>query len=729
MKKFIAVLVCIAVVAISADILYYRIGVYVDLHPDKKVETFVKTQGDKVLMNKGNGYEEFEIKGVNMGSGIPGKWSTDFAIDEDTYLRWFGYIKEMGANTIRVYTIQNSKFYDAFYKYNENNPDPLYMIHGVWVNDYVQNSHRDAYDKDFFDTFQKDCLSMIDVIHGKKKIHPGEINSAGSGKYLKDVSPWVIGYILGVEWEDITVAYTDDKYGDNEKYKGYHGKYLETTDDATVFETLLAKVGDSVMKYESKRYKVQKLLAFSNWPTTDPFTYSEEIEDLYMKCACVDTEHIKTTKDVISGQFASYHVYPYYPDYLTWTDDWKSYGVSKKDYMEKGETNTYRAYLCMLTKHHSMPVVISEFGVSTGRGMAHQDLNTNRNQGHMSEQDQGDALRECYEDIKSSGCAGSCIFSWQDEWFKRTWNTMYAVDMTRNPYWSDYQTNEQYFGLLSFDPGDKKSVCYVDGDVSEWKDKDIVADTGDLQLSTKYDERFVYFLIEKKNLNFKKDTIYVPMDITPKSGSSYCSNFNLKFDRGADFVMKINGRDNSRVMVQERYEVLRSTYSQNLDGFDTYLKDNLPAKDAPGFTNIDMILEIINPDKKMHPKKALDDFDASFETGKLRYGNANPEAENFDSLADFICNGDYVEVKIPWQILNFADPSTMEIHDDYYDGNYGIKYININKMYLGITEGGKERCKLEPMELKGWDRKVTYHERLKKSYYTMQKVWGGKSAG
>ena len=145
MKKFIAVLVCIAVVAISADILYYRIGVYVDLHPDKKVETFVKTQGDKVLMNKGNGYEEFEIKGVNMGSGIPGKWSTDFAIDEDTYLRWFGYIKEMGANTIRVYTIQNSKFYDAFYKYNENNPDPLYMIHGVWVNDYVQNSHRDAY--------------------------------------------------------------------------------------------------------------------------------------------------------------------------------------------------------------------------------------------------------------------------------------------------------------------------------------------------------------------------------------------------------------------------------------------------------------------------------------------------------------------------------------------------------------------------------------------------------
>ncbi|EJW91528.1 hypothetical protein EVA_20366, partial [gut metagenome] len=27
---------------------------------------------------------------------------------------------------------------------------------------------------------------------------------------------------------------------------------------------------------------------------------------------------------------------------------------------------------------------------------------------------------------------------------------MYAVDLKRTPYWSDYQTNEQYFGLLTF---------------------------------------------------------------------------------------------------------------------------------------------------------------------------------------------------------------------------------------------------------------------------------------
>ena len=88
-------------------------------------------------------------------------------------------------------------------EYNKNNPNPLWLIHGVWVNDYVQNSSRDAYHKDFYNTFLNNCKTMVDVIHGNKKISLGRIASAGHGSYLKNISPWVIGYILGVEWEDI----------------------------------------------------------------------------------------------------------------------------------------------------------------------------------------------------------------------------------------------------------------------------------------------------------------------------------------------------------------------------------------------------------------------------------------------------------------------------------------------------------------------------------------------
>lgn len=728
MKKFIAIVSIIVVLVILFDTCYYRLGLYIDFQPQKEVTTFIKTDDDKILLNKGDGYKEFEIKGVNMGSGIPGQWSTDFAIDKETYLRWFDQIKDLGANTIRIYTVQNDTFYNAFYEYNHENPNPLYLIHGVWVNDYVLNSHRDAYDEEFFDTLLEDSKTVVDVLHGRKKINLGRMASAGHGTYNKDISPWVLGYILGVEWEDVTVVFTDEKYKNNSKYNSYSGKYMYTAEDASPFEALLAKLGDKVIEYESEKYKMQKLVAFSNWPTTDPFYYPEQVTKFFMKCAQVDVENIKTTDAFLSGQFVSYHIYPYYPDYLVHIKDWGNFktNINIADFYEDGVLNTYKAYLSMVKNHHTMPVVISEFGVSTGRGMAQVDVNTGRNQGHMSETEQGEALVRCYHDIMDVGCAGSCVFTWQDEWFKRTWNTMHAVNLMRTPYWSDYQTNEQYFGLLSFDPGREQSVCYVDGDVSEWKEEDIVFSKEDLSLSLKYDERFIYLLARKNNFNFEKDTLYLPFDITPKSGSSYCENNGLLFDRAADFLLTINGKDNSRLQVQERYEALRSTYSENVYKFDTYIEENIPDKDSPKFVNIDMILkaEVFSNESGTEIKSEV------FETGILTYGNANPKAKDYNSLADFIVSGDYVEIKLPWQLLNFADPSRMTIHDDYYDDNYGIEYITIDEMYIGLSDGASgRRIPLYAQKLEGWENEVAYHERLKPSYYILQSVWREKDEG
>lgn len=716
MKKFIIAAACVIVLYFCWDYAYYKLGWYIDLQPGKEVSVQMTVERDKIYMSDGGKRKEFVIKGVNMGSGQPGEWATDYAIKKETYLRWFAEIKEMGANTLRVYTILSDDFYNAFYEYNKNNPDPLYLIHGVWVNDYVQNSHRDAYDKDFCDTLIADCRTVVDILHGNRKVELGR--GTGSGFYRKDVSEWVIGYIIGVEWEDVTVVYTNEKYPER---SGFQGEYMYTTKDATPFEAMLAQVGDKMIEYESKRYKQQKLVAFSNWPTTDPFDYQEDVARFFMKCAKVDVEHIRTTEKFRAGQFASYHVYPYYPDYLTYVNDWTQYGIGNREdfYNEKGELNTYRAYLNMLTNHHTMPVVISEFGVSTGRGMAQRDANTGRNQGNMAEHEQGAALISCFEDILSAGCAGGAVFSWQDEWFKRTWNTMYAVDLKRTPYWSDYQTNEQYFGLLSFDPGKEKSVCYVDGNVSEWNEKDVVCQNGNLSLSMKYDEKFVYFLVHKPGLDFENETLYIPIDTTPKSGSNYCENYDIKFERQADFLITIHGKTDSRIQVQERYEALRSNYYHETHDKDAY--EFPPDIDSPKFMDINMILQTATV---LMQKNAAATAEV-FETGLLTYGNANPKAAGFNSLADFICKGDYVELKLPWQILNFADPSRMEIHDDYYK-HYGVEYIQIDSMYAGIASGKNLNGKRIPfgeLPLKGWENKVTSHERLKSSYYILKAYW------
>lgn len=708
MKKFILLAVCAVLLYLVWDTAYYRLGFYIDFHPDQQVETFMKTDTDTVYMKRGENYEPFEIRGVNMGIGIPGEWATDFAIDKETYLRWFAQIQEMGVNTIRVYTILHDDFYNAFYDYNKDREDPLYLLHGVWVNDYIQNSHRDAFDDKFRETLMEDCRAVVDILHGQKKLSLGY--GLGSGSYRRDVSQWVIGYIVGIEWEDVTVAYTDHKYPERNQYIG---TYLYTTPDASPFEAILCEVMDQMTAYETKRYKQQRLIAFSNWPTTDPFDYPENISQFFMKCAKVDAEHIRPAEQFISGYFASYHVYPYYPDYLAYFTDKTGF-----DYTEDGRLNTYLTYLKTLTKHHSIPVVISEYGVSTGRGMAQRDQNTGRNQGNLSEQEQGQAVISCYEDIMEAGCAGSCVFTWQDEWFKRTWNTMHAIDLLNTPYWSDYQTNEQYFGLLSFDPGMESSVCYVDGDSGEWSEQDVAVQSGDMTLSMKYDEKFIYFLLRSPGVPPEAEQFYITLDTTPKTGSAYCENLGLKFDRPCDFVITIDGKENSRIMVQERYEVMRSMFYHETHDMDAFL-DPVDT-DTPVFKPINLMLQTATPLLSQNWQASAE----VYETGVFTYGNANPLSDDFNSLADFCFGSDFVELKLPWQLLNFANPSEMMIHDDYYE-HYGIEYIHIKELFAGIgTASGKaERIRHQPFSLSGWGNKVTYHERLKASYYELKDYW------
>lgn len=747
MKKYIIGVSVLLLLAASAWYLYYGLGFYVDLRSDRPVTTFMKTDSDTIYMERDGTYQPFEIRGVDLGAGIPGEWATDFAIDKETYLRWFSMIQELGANTIRVYTILHADFYNAFYEYNiqreEAGKEPLWLLHGLWVDDYSHNSHKSIYDEGLLPEMIEDGKTIVDIIHGEKFLLGRD--GDGSGFYHRDVSRWVLGYILGVEWEASQVTYTNQVHSDKTSYQG---QYMATTEDATPFEAALAQLGDAIIGYESTRYKQQRLVAFSNWPTTDPFCYSLVTSTYRFKTAAVNVEHIQPTQQFISGYFTSYHIYPYFPDFLQteqeaqqFTEDQLNvlfgknqvatitqrlsalgapsvhdYLTSADYYDSQGRFNTYYAYLKAINNFHNIPVVISEYGVTTGRGRAQVDVNTGRSQGFLTEQQQGQYLIECYQDIINAGSAGSCLFSWQDEWFKRTWNTLHAVDLLKTPYWSDYQTNEQFYGLLTFDPGTEQSVCYVDGDPSEWTEDNLVWQENGLELSMQYDEKFLYFYVQ--GFDPQQSTLYIPLDTTPKSGSTYCENYDISFDRPCDFVIAIDGTDNSRVVVQERYEVLKANYWEFYDTTDPYISQ--PERDSPRFVNIDLAMRLYDIVPNLNSNETAGE---SYETGKLRHGNANPDAPDFDSLADFCFTGDGVEIRIPWQLLNFSNPSEMMIHDDYYE-HYGIENLHIDDMYVGaVLAGDQTRAVLSSFPLKGWGKDVTYHERLKESYYILQDYW------
>lgn len=717
MKKVIIASLSIILSIYLLDYLYYYARV-IYIPETNKMECFSKAENEKLYIADGNDFKEFQIKGVNLGLGKPGFYATEMAITKEEYLKWFKQIQDMGANAIRVYTLGPTAFYEALYEYNINNKNPLYLIHGVSVDDYLINSIYSANDKEFYDPFLKDCKIVIDAIHGKYK---RKSSGFTSGFYKWDVSPWVYGYILGVDWESTIVTYTNL---DTSEVEQYDGKYIYTR-DANAFEIFLAKIGDEVIEYETTHYNEQRILAFSNWATTDPFNYDIKIAELLKKSASIDVEKIKAKNTFEAGFFASYHVYPYYPDYCK--------------YMQVHEKNTYFQYLKMLNVHHEIPVVISEFGVPSSRGGATNDEPFGRNQGNMSEKEQGKAIVSMYKDIIASGSNGAIVFNWQDEWYKRIWNTMSDVDLQSTSYWSDYQTNVQYFGLLSFDPGKEKSICYVDGNKSDWSKDDLINDDNNAKLYMKYDEKFIYFMVEKNGFDVSSDKLYISIDTLSTQGSTKMENPLVEMSAAADFVIAINGVEDSRILVQERYDTINALFSSQISTND-FFSMQFPEKNSSKFNKIYLLLqkEKFFMRSDYYDVNPLDDLELNFrdfnilnnlqytvmdkyETGKLTYGNANPESVDFNSLADFCAGDGFVEVKIPWQLLNFADPTKMYIHDDYYDA-YGVEYVQIDYMNVGAGDGS-EKINMTRFKLKPIGKEPEYHERLKQSYYILKDYW------
>jgi hypothetical protein len=646
-------------------------------------------------------WEKKFLKGVNLGAAKPGHYPGELAITKEEYLRWFGYIKDMNAEVIRVYTTQNPEFYEALYEFNKKSKEPLYIIQGVWVNEEDISTLMDPYveNEKIKEDFIKDAKDLVDIFHGQAVLEDKQGFASGSFEF--DVSEYVIGWIMGIEWDPGFVNNTNEMNPDRNIYKG---DYLYTK-DASAFESFLCEVGDRVLKYEIDKYKMTRPLSFSSWPTTDMLKHSNE-PFINEDSAVVNMEKIGSQKAALSGLFASYHIYPYYPDFLNYQGEY----VEFKD--EEGKVNTYKAYLRDLFKEHTMPVMVAEFGVPASRGKAHDAIHSGFNQGQHDEKRQGEIIIELMKDIYDEGYCGALVFTWQDEWFKRTWNTMDFDDPDGRPYWSNPQTNEQQFGLLAFDPGEEKSVVYVDGEIDDWKDEQPVVVNDDMELFVNSDEKYVYLMVKSEKVDLKNEEIYIPIDSIEGQGNSNVANGSLNFNRPADFLIEIDGRFNTRIMVDAYYDSFYYLYGHKLK-----MIPEVAEYTTKGSGIFNRLYHNLSREFMLPVDGSIIPF-SQYETGLLTYGNANPASKNFNSLSDFIFGEGVVEIRIPWQLLNVMNPADKLNMDDLYVSD-GINPVSISNMYFGLGTINESSINMEYYGWYKWDL-PTYHERLKDSYYILK---------
>ena len=712
MKKYIILVLCIILSITILDYLYFYKG-NLFINSNSKIECVSKSDNENIYLLSDGNYEVFDLKGVNLKFTKPGHYSSEYKITKDEYINWFHEIQDLGANVIKIEDIGNPVFYEAFYEYNSSNPKKIYLIQGISENESKIKSKYAAIDQEFYSEYLKHCKNVIDIVHGRHKIRKDK--ELLPWKYKYDISQWVYGYSLGATWLSDFVVYTNESRPQLEQY---NGEYISTS-NANNFEIFLAKIMNQMIDYEVEKYSMQHSMTFENSLNTSPLNFNENIEFIKKKYGSIDIENINKEKSFEGALYVSYNIFSFDLDFILYEDN---------------TNNTpYYELLHRLNEHHKKPVVISNIGNPSSRGVTYNEKDIIK-YGNLSEIEQGQDIVSQYQDIIQTGTAGAIVKDWQDDWNSITWNTNKLVDLDNNVYWHDVQTPNQSFGILSFEPGSKKSLCYIDGNDKEWKDKEITKQN-DYSISMKYDSEYLYFLVKKENLDIDHEHFFIPIDTIQQIGSKDCKNLNLKTSELSDFIIEINGKDQSRVWVNDRYDT-NEFINGDLINRDFNIYENVPNKNSGNFHKIYSMLNNLEF-YYVHRTHEVDriefkDFDftgnirnytvnKTYETGKLTYGNANPKSPNFNSLADFCAGDGFVEIKIPWGLLNFADPTEMMIHDDYYE-NYGVEYIPIKSMNVGVGDGTSV-IQMSPFELEKLGKEPKYHERLKESYYILQEYW------
>lgn len=257
---------------LAAWYLVYVEGVYLSPAVSQSLSVPFAAQGKALTHREDNGrYTPFTMRCVEISASMPGAYASEYAATDEDYLRWLEAIADMGANTVKVRTIMDDDFYNALYTYNTTQEVPLYLLQQIPVSDAANYGSEDAFADVFLGNLLEDCHTAVDVIHGRKTI-PLPSRGNGSGHYSHDLSPWVLGFVVGDTWSADTIAYTDHSSLHTEPYAG---TYFSATADASPFEWVLAQAMDTLAAYETQKYAAQRPIGFSSGPDTDFLVYDE----------------------------------------------------------------------------------------------------------------------------------------------------------------------------------------------------------------------------------------------------------------------------------------------------------------------------------------------------------------------------------------------------------------------------------------------------------------------
>ena len=712
----------------------------------------LRVAGEGFELRRGGTWQPFYVRGVNIGAALPGRFPSEPPEDSATYARWFKQIGAMHANTLRVYTVLPPAFYRALRAYNLAAGDaPLYVMHGVWTE---LPPRYDFADSAFNAEFAQEIRDVVDLLHGAAEVRrrPGH----SGGRYDADISPWTIGYILGREWEPFAVTgFNEDPHAARQ----YAGRHL-VIPQGTPTDIWMVRQCDFLLSYEEDTYNAQRPIAYTNWPTTDALrhpsevTYEQEMAFRGLKferaadaeptheqeVVTLDPMLAHPTPHNVAGWFASYHVYPYYPDFMLYDPGYLTAASSL------GRSN-YFGYLRDLKRvHPGIPLLISEFGVPSSRGMAHLQPQ-GWNHGGLSEAEQAEITVRMAKEIREAGAAGSIVFAWMDEWFKWNWfSGEFERPQDRARLWHNMLSPEQHYGVLALRPGPAERTPLPGGALAPWRGLRVLqrgrlgADSAVVRIGG--DEGFVYIAIEAPAwkdtpLDWSRWHFQIAIDThAPDAGQLVLPTTGLRSGIGFEYLVSLDAPDDAQLLVTPDYNPFMP-HRLVQGGLNFGAPFRRPVRSVARVDGVfDSLYTMTN--RARFASDGTPIRAAGVNMGRLRYGRAADH-----SLADWWYDpaGGMLQLRLPWAMLNVSDPSSRRVLAEPVGGGPTAPLTGV------VTEGFRVGVvawrpgpdllgtipALDPYGIWPggsfvtwtWDRweTPTWHEYLKPVYFALQRLW------
>jgi hypothetical protein len=403
--------------------------------------------------------------------------------------------------------------------------------------------------------------------------------------------------------------------------------------------------------------------------------------------------NVKATSDFLAGYFASYHAYPYYPDFMVLDPEYRQASSSMGP-------SAYFGYLRDLKRAHpNMPVVIAEYGVPSSFGIAHLQPQGWHHGGH-TEPAMADIDARLTLEIAEAGLAGGMLFAWIDEWFKKNWIVIdFEIPLERNRLWFNRLDAEQHYGVYAMDAGSGVRGTSPDERMAGWREIDPLYEAEDgSTLRASANETYLTLLYEGPfraadgGERFVPDRLLLGFDmVDPDAGDHrWPGQVGEPLPVGVEFVLDVS-RTEARLLVDppsnpfrlapvregmllpdpmrpglvdsptEEYAGVADAAPRESFTARREQRFNRPYRSQPNSDGRYDSLRVIT-NRPRFARDTTEYLGAGYDRGVLPRGSLP------DGLWEIYEKAGSIEARIPWTLLNVTDPSERRVLQDLPEG-------------------------------------------------------------